>query len=154
MDTTIKELIKLAGSTVHSVNPEDSLIDTLKIMAKYRIGAVLVTDGNNTPVGIFSERDYARLTAEREHLPGDTPIRELMTNDVVTISPDQTVQECMEFVTRRKIRHLPVMDGAKLVGIVSIGDLVKAAISEMEALINEKQNLIEKLEGYISGSIT
>lgn len=154
METTIRELIRMNGPRVHSVAPDTTLGDALRVMAEYKIGAVLVVDDAGALIGIFSERDYARSSVSRPDLAGDTPVRELMTTDVITIRSDNTVQECMEFVTRLRVRHLPVVDDGKLAGLVSIGDLVKAAMAEKEALLREKQDLIDKLEGYISGSIS
>jgi CBS domain-containing protein len=153
METTINELIRINGRRVHSVSPQNSLKETLQLMADYKIGAVLVVDTDGTLVGVFSERDFARKSIEHTNLSMDMPIRELMTREVITVRPEQTVQQCMEFVTRMRIRHLPVVDDNALIGMVSIGDLVKAAIAEKEALIAEKQSLIQRLEGYISGSI-
>ena len=154
METTISELLRVRGSTVHTVKPDSTVIDALQTMARYKIGAVLVVNSDGVPVGIFSERDFARKAAEQFPLPSETPIQELMTVDLVTVTPAHTVQECMASVTDRRVRHLPVVEEGRLLGIVSIGDLVKAAIAEKEALINEKQSLIQKLEGYISGTIS
>lgn len=154
METTIGELLRVRGSNVHSVTPESTLIEALQTMARYKIGAVLVVDNDGVPIGIFSERDFARKAAERYPLPADTAVRELMTVNLVTVKPTHTVQECMASVTNRRVRHLPVVEEGRLLGIISIGDLVKASIAEKEALINEKQSLIQKLEGYISGTIS
>ncbi len=153
METTVGDLIRINGRKIYSVTPDTTLIDTLRLMADYKIGAVLVLDASGVLVGIFSERDYARKSVERDDLGRETPIKELMTPDVITVSPERTVQECMEFVTRRRIRHIPVVDEANgLIGLVSIGDLVKAALGEKEALLDEKQRLIRQLENYVSGS--
>ncbi len=154
MQTTIRELMKVGGRKVYSVTTDSTVHDALKLMAERRIGAVLVVDAGGKLSGIFSERDYARKSVEWDSIPGDTPVSDLMTAELVTIDPDNTVQECMEMVTRLRIRHLPVLDEGKLLGMVSIGDLVKAALAEKEALIDEKQSLIDKLEGYISGSMS
>ncbi len=153
MEATVRDLVRINGRKIYSVSPDTTLIDTLRLMADYQIGAVLVLDAGGALVGIFSERDYARKSVEREDLGRGTPISELMTPDVITVSPERTVQECMEFVTRRRIRHIPVADEANgLIGLVSIGDLVKAALGEKEALLDEKHRLIRQLENYVSGS--
>ena len=154
MQTAIADLIQIKGHRVYSVSPDTSLLETLRTMAEHQIGAVLVVDSDNLLAGVFSERDYARQSIIHENLPMSTPIRELMTVDVITVRPEQTVMECMEFVTARRIRHLPVVGDGGLVGLVSIGDLVKAAISEQQILIHEKQSLIRQLESYISGAVS
>ncbi len=152
MQTTIADVIKIKGHRVYSVSPDASLLETLRTMAEHQIGAVLVLEADNSLAGVFSERDYARQSVKRENLPMTTPIRELMTVNVISVRPEQTVMECMESVTLRRIRHLPVVGDGGLLGVVSIGDLVKAAIAEQEALIEEKESLIRQLEGYISGT--
>jgi CBS domain-containing protein len=154
MGTTIGQLIRVTGSTVHTLPSDATLGDALRMMARYEIGSVVVADGVDNVVGIFSERDYARKSVASDCLSMNTPIRDLMTTSVITVGRDHTVQECMELVTERRVRHLPVMDEDRvLIGLVSIGDLVKASIAEKEALINEKQSLVRNLEGYITGAV-
>ncbi len=155
MGTTIDELIRITGSKVHTVPSDATLGDALQVMAQHEIGAVVVADSVEDVVGIFSERDYARKSLKSDGLPMSAPIRDLMTANVITVRRDHTVQECMELVTQRRIRHLPVVDRDRvLIGLVSIGDLVKASIAEKEALINEKQSLVRKLENYITGAVS
>ncbi len=154
METTIRDLIRTSGRTVHSVTPETSVIEALKQMAEHNIGAVLVIETSGTLAGLFSERDFARAAARGSAFDDQAQVRQLMTTELLTVQPGQTVQECMIFVTERRVRHLPVTDEqGRLVGLVSIGDLVKAAIAEKEYLLTEKQTLISKLQDYISGTM-
>jgi CBS domain-containing protein len=118
------------------------VFDALKLMADYGIGALLVVE-NGKPVGLFSERDYARKLALRGLRSRETPVSAVMSSPVLTISPDASVQEGMQMMTDKFVRHLPVVDGSGLHGMVSIGDLVKA-------VIQDQQQLIEQLESYIA----
>lgn len=155
METTIRDVIRTTGRTiVHSVTPDSAVMQALNLMAEHNIGAVLVMESSGALAGVFSERDFARAAARGGGVAGETPVRDLMTAELYTVRPEQTVQECMLFVTERRVRHLPVTDDeGRLVGLVSIGDLVKAAIAEKEYLIAEKQALISRLQDYISGTI-
>jgi CBS domain-containing protein len=139
----IKELLATKGHEVWTIGPDDSVYDALKVMAEKEIGALVVLDAGR-PVGLISERDYARNVVLKGRMSHDTPVSDIMTTRVVCARLDQTVEECMALITDKRIRHLPVMDGANLVGIISIGDLVKAIIAE-------QQFVIEQLEHYISG---
>jgi len=117
--------------------------EALELMAEKNIGAVLVLDADRV-VGIFSERDYARRVALRGRSSRTTPIYEVMTSKVFYVRPDHTIEECMALMTEKRIRHLPVMENDRLIGIISIGDVVKAMISQ-------QQFIIEQLEHYITG---
>jgi len=139
---TVRDILNVKGTTVWSVSPDTTVYDTLKLMAEKDIGAVLVLEGDR-PVGIFSERDYARQVILKGKTSKETPVRDVMTTRVVFVRPQQNVEECMALMTDKRIRHLPVLEDDKLVGIVSIGDVVKAVISE-------KEFLIEQLEHYIT----
>ena len=139
--TTLKMLLKGKGHDVWSVHPDDSVLDAIKMLAKKDIGALIVIK-DDKPVGIFSERDYARNVYLKGKSSLDTAVREVMAAHVICARLDQTVNECMALMTKKRIRHLPVMDGDKLVGMVSIGDLVKSVIAEQEFTI-------EQLEQYI-----
>jgi CBS domain-containing protein len=139
---TVRDVLARKGSHVWSVEPETTVFDTLRLLAEKDIGAVLVCEGGR-PVGVFSERDYARQVILKGKTSRDTPVREVMTSKVVFIAPDRTVEDCMAIMTDRHFRHLPVLEEGKLIGLVSIGDVVKAIISE-------KQFLIEQLEAYIT----
>ncbi|TVR30418.1 MAG: CBS domain-containing protein [Spirochaetaceae bacterium] len=154
METTIRDVIRTTGQAVQSVRPDSTVAQALEKMAEHNIGAVLVMGSPDSLSGIFSERDYARAAARSGGVDGATAVSKLMSPELVTVRPEQTVQQCMVFMTERRVRHLPVTDDrGTLVGLVSIGDLVKAAIAEKEYLIAEKQALIGKLQDYISGTI-
>lgn len=140
----VKQILKEKGHQFWSVGPDTMIYDALKLMAEKEIGALLVLDGGKL-VGIMSERDYARKVILKGKSSLETPVREIMTSKVFFIRLQQTVEECMALMTDKHIRHLPVMDGDKVVGVISIGDLVKATI-------DEKDFLIKQLENYITGS--
>jgi CBS domain-containing protein len=139
---TVRDLLKAKGRDLWSVTPETTVYDTLRLMADKNIGAVLILDGGQT-VGIFTERDYARQVILKGKASKDTPVHEVMTTRVVFVRPEQTIEDCMALMTDKRCRHLPVLDEGRLVGVLSIGDVVKAVISE-------KQFIIEQLENYIS----
>ena len=119
------------------------MFDALKLMADKSIGALLVMEGEEV-VGIITERDYARKVILMSRSSKETPVRDIMTSSVMYVRPDQTSEECMVLMTENRLRHLPVMDGGRLLGLISIGDLVKDIISEQKFII-------EQLEHYISG---
>jgi CBS domain-containing protein len=139
---SIRDILREKGATVRSIDPEISVFDALKLMADYGIGALLVVQ-DGKPVGLFSERDYARKLALRGLRSRETPVSAVMSSPVLTISPDASVQEGMQVMTAKFVRHLPVVDRAGVIGMVSIGDLVKAVIQDQQALI-------EQLESYIA----
>lgn len=140
---TVSQLLQQKGYNIWSIAPDVTVYDALELMADKNIGAVLVMDGENL-VGILSERDYARKVILKARFSRDTLVREIMTEKVVCVRPDQSVEECMALMTAKRIRHLPVTEGSKVIGVISIGDAVKAVISEQEFII-------EQLENYISG---
>ena len=139
--TTTHDILRSKGHTVHFVRPDDSVLAALGVMAEHDIGAVLVLDGDEV-VGILTERDYARKVALVGRASKDSPVRSIMTADVVCVPPTGTVQDCMELMTERRVRHLPVVENGRLVGLVSIGDLVKATIDEQEFTISQLKNYI------------
>ena len=142
--TAVADILKSkATSAVYSIAPTDSVLDALRLMADKGIGALLVMEGSEI-AGIVTERDYARKIALLGRTSGATLVRDVMTRDVLFVGPTQTTQECMAVMTENRLRHLPVMDGARLIGLISIGDLVKSIISEQKFII-------EQLEHYISG---
>ena len=138
---TVRQLLQLKGGAVHSVTPQTMVFDALKLMAEKNIGAVLVlADGK--VAGIMSERDYARKVILFGKSSRDIAVREIMSDKVLTVQTAQTVEECMALMTNKRIRHLPVMDGEKLVGLLSIGDLVKEVIADQELTIKQLESYI------------
>ena len=129
--------------TVHTIEPPATAHEAVRLMADKNIGALVVVERGKV-VGIVSERDYARKVVLMARSSMDTPVRDIMSSPVMYVHPDQTSDECMALMTENRLRHLPVMDGGRLIGLISIGDLVKATISE-------QQFIIEQLEHYISG---
>lgn len=138
----LRDLLKVKGNQVWSVSPDATVLDTLKAMAKKDVGALLVLDAGKI-VGIISERDFARSIAKTEECILDTTVVDYMTKEVVTIRPDQSVDECMQLMTRERIRHLPVVEDNQLIGLISIGDVVKEIISNKESTIDHLENYIE-----------
>lgn len=143
MNTANRILAAKPDRTVHSISPEASVFDAVKLMAEKGVGALLVTEGERI-AGIISERDYARKIILMGRSSRETRVRDIMTAKVLYVRPDQTSEECMAVMTENRVRHLPVMDGDRLVGLLSIGDLVKDIISE-------QRFTIEQLEHYIRG---
>lgn len=139
--TTAHDILRYKGHTVHSVRPDDSVLSALGAMAEHDIGAVLVVEGDEL-VGILTERDYARKVALMGRASRDSPVRAIMTADIVCIPSNRTVEECMALMTERRCRHLPVVENGRVIGLVSIGDLVKATIDEQEFTINQLKNYI------------
>jgi len=139
--TTVQTLLERKGRAIFSVEPQAAVLDEIRLMAEHHVGALLVMRGAALE-GIVSERDYARKVILRGRSSADTPVRDIMSSPVLTVTLDTTVQQCMQLVTDRHVRHLPVLDGTRVVGMVSIGDLVKAVIAD-------QQQQIEQLETYI-----
>ncbi len=139
----IKHLFENKQREVFSVAPDDSVLDAIKLMAEKGIGALLVIDAQGQLAGILSERDYARKVILLGRASDSTPVRDIMTSDVVTVSSDESVRQCLNVMTERRFRHLPVVDDGALRGVVSIGDLVAAIIAD-------QQEEIEQLEQYIT----
>ena len=138
---TARHLLDRKGRGIFSIGPDEPVLEAIRLMAEHHVGALLVMRGA-TLEGIVSERDYALKMILRGRSATDTVVRDIMTSPVLTVSLDTSVQQCMQLVTDRRVRHLPVVEGARVVGMVSIGDLVKAVIAE-------QQQQIEQLESYI-----
>ena len=128
---TVAEILRDKGSDVWSVKPGDVILEALKVMATKRVGALLVID-NGKLVGILSERDYARKVALEGRSSRESKVSEIMSHKVLCARPNQTVQECMALMSDKRARHLPIVDHKKIIGIVSIGDLVKSIIAEQQ----------------------
>lgn len=140
---TAREILQFKGATVWSVRPDDTVLHALGVMAERDIGAVVVLDEEKL-VGILTERDYARKVVLLGRSSRESAISDVMTQEVLCVPPDKTVDECLALMTRRRVRHLPVVDNKRVVGLVSIGDLVHATIAEQE-------QVIEHLQQYIAG---
>lgn len=140
---TVNHILRSKGSQVLSIRPDALVYDALKLMGEKNVGALLVLEQGKL-VGIISERDYARKVILKGKSSLNTPVRDIMTDRVVFVRPEQTVEECMALMTEKHIRHLPVLVDDQVAGIVSIGDLVKASIEE-------KDFMIRQLENYITG---
>ena len=140
---TVRQLLADKPAEVYAVAPEAPVVEAIRLMADKSIGAVLVLRGE-TLAGILSERDYARKVVLQGRSSADTPASAIMTAQVVTVGPDTPVTACMQLMTERRIRHLPVVEGGQVVGVISIGDLVKAVIAD-------QQLELEQLQRYIAG---
>ncbi|MGD9048345.1 MAG: CBS domain-containing protein [Anaerolineae bacterium] len=141
---TVSDMLRTKGYDIWSVTPDTRIYDALKLMADKNIGAVLVMDGENL-VGILSERDYARKVTLKGRTARDTLTQEIMTERVICVRPEECAEDCMAVMTEKHVRHLPVIEDNRLVGVISIGDVVKAIIPEQEFII-------EQLEHYIRGT--
>ena len=140
---TVSQILQEKDGNTWTIGPQATVLDALKLMADKGIGALVVVEAGKV-VGIFSERDYARKVILKGRSSKETPVSWIMTEQVITVDPDTTVDVCMGLMTDRHIRHLPVMENDRLIGVISIGDVVKAVISE-------QKYLIEHLESYIVG---
>lgn len=142
--TTVRNILQDKGNAVWFASLETPVVDALHTMAEKNVGALLVLKENDV-VGIFSERDYARKLVLHGRSPAEAKVKDIMTSDVISVKPEQSIDECMALMTAKHIRHLPVLENRKVVGLISIGDVVKAVISE-------KEYLIKQLENYITGA--
>jgi CBS domain-containing protein len=142
MQRMISGILDAKGTDVWTVGPHDTVLEALQLMADQNVGAVVVVDGDDL-VGILTERDYARKVALTERRAQETPVEDVMTTDIYTVTLSETVAGCMETMTERRIRHLPVMVDGRLAGLVSIGDIVKATLAQ-------HRDLIAQLEHYIT----
>lgn len=143
MKRTVNDILREKSSDVWTIGPDETVFDAIGLIAKKGIGALLVMEGEQV-VGMFTERDYARKVVLEGRSSRKSLVRDVMSTKLTSVKTDQPVRECMELMTEKRIRHLPVVEENKLLGLISIGDLVKNVIAEQEYLINQ-------LEGYISG---
>jgi CBS domain-containing protein len=143
MSETIASILRSKGREIWSVNPEETVYDAIALMAEKGIGALLIISEGKL-IGVFSERDYARKIILQGRSSKSTRVREIMTGDPVTVTAEHTVDECMRIITHHRVRHLPVMDGDRLLGVISIGDLVNAIIAS-------QAQTIDHLHTYITG---
>ena len=144
MPTTVQNILKEKGTELHFVTPDTKLIDVLHQMAEEDIGSLLVLDGESI-AGIISERDFVRKIVEKGECPLFRPVSEMMTKNVITVTPGDRIQQCMILMTEKRIRHLPVVENNKPIGMVSIGDVIKT-------ILESKDFTIKQMENYISGS--
>jgi len=141
---TVRQLLQDKGFEVWSIRPEATVFEALEQMAEKNVGSLVVIDGDAI-VGIFSERDYARKVILHGHASRELKVRAVMSADLVTVHPEQNLSDCMRLMTEHRVRHLPVLEQGRQIGVVSIGDVVKAVVAEQEFLI-------EQLQDYISGA--
>jgi CBS domain-containing protein len=139
----VRQLLARKGNQVWSIEDEDPVLEAIQLMADKHIGALPVTR-NGELVGVLSERDYARKVILLGRSSAETPVWQIMSSPVVTVAPDEGVRQCMEIMTHKRIRHLPVMEDGRMIGVISIGDLVRAVIEEQD-------QTIEQLEKFIAG---
>lgn len=140
---TARDLLRAKGDQVYSTTPNATVYDALQQMAEKNIGALIVFDGDRL-VGLLSERDYARKVVLKNKFSRETAVSDIMSRDVVTVPPDENLEKCMEMITGHRVRHLPVVEKDRVLGIISIGDIVKG-------IIDHKEFIIEQLELYIKG---
>jgi CBS domain-containing protein len=139
---TVRQLLAVKGSGILSIAPTQQVYDALVVMAEHKVGALVVLNGERL-VGIFSERDYARSVALKGKTSKNTLVSEIMSTTVITVTPEQTVDECMSLMSGKRIRHLPVVENSKVVGLLSIGDLVKETIEYQAFLISQLESYIQ-----------
>ncbi|MBT1707517.1 CBS domain-containing protein [Fulvivirgaceae bacterium PWU5] len=140
----VRNILQAKGNQVFSVEPTTTVYKAIELMSEKNIGGLLITDADGKMLGIFTERDYARRVILQGRSSKDTDIGEIMTADPVTVSPDNSIEDCMKLMTDRFVRHLPVLDNGCLCGMISIGDVVRF-------IIDEQRGIIEELEVYITG---
>ncbi|MEO6154631.1 MAG: CBS domain-containing protein [Thermomonas sp.] len=138
---TVRQLLDMKSPDVHSISPDAPVIDAIRMMAERRIGALLVMEGPQM-AGILSERDYARKVVLQGRSSKDTPVRDIMTAQVVSVGPNDNTDMCMQLVTDSRIRHLPVVENGQVIGVISIGDLVKAVIEQQRQELDHLQRYI------------
>jgi CBS domain-containing protein len=146
----VGEFLASKGRDVFSVRPDVTVYEALEVMAERNVGAVIVTDEAGAIHGVFSERDYARKMMIKGRDSATTKVSEIMTTKVISVNPETRLLDCMSLMTDKRVRHLPVLENGKLVGVVSIGDVVKSLLSEQDYVISQQAYRIDQLENYIS----
>jgi CBS domain-containing protein len=149
---TVKNILESKGNKIVSVGPDATLVEALKVMADDNVGAVLVIDKESKIAGIFSERDFARKSISEGRTVAITRVSEIMTPQVLYVKPDTSISDCMNLMTEKRIRHLPVLANGKLMGVISIGDVVKALLKVQDTVISEQEVQIGMLNNFITGS--
>lgn len=139
----VSQLMESKGRQVFSIGPDEPVLRAMEVMATREIGALLVMEQGEA-IGVVSERDYARKVVLMNRSSRDTPVRDIMSSPVISVAPSDTIQRCMQIMTEERVRHLPVVSGGKVLGMLSIGDLVKA-------LLQAQSEQIEQLQRYIAG---
>ena len=139
----VRDILRDKGTAVYSISPDDAVYDALRLMAEKNVGSLLVLEGDRM-AGMISERDYARKIILMDRLSRETKVKEIMTTEVFTVTPDMDLDECMELITEKRVRHLPVVENDRVIGVISIGDVVKG-------IIDHKEFVIGQLESYIKG---
>ncbi|MBI5894532.1 MAG: CBS domain-containing protein [Desulfobacterales bacterium] len=140
---TVRDILQEKGFEIYTITPEASVYQALQLMADKNVGALMVMTGDKT-IGLISERDYARKVVLKGRFSRDVPVREIMSTDIVRIGPEEDIEGCMSRMTNERVRHLPVFEKERLIGLISIGDIVKA-------IIEHKEETIQQLEKYIKG---
>jgi signal-transduction protein with cAMP-binding, CBS, and nucleotidyltransferase domain len=148
---TAKDILAAKGKDIVGVSPDSTLLEALEKMADRNVGAVLVLDPSGDVLGIFTERDFARKIIIKGRAIETTKVREAMTERVLYVGPETKISDCMNLMTEKRVRHLPVMEGRKAIGIVSIGDVVKAILEQQQLLIHRQAAEIGQLERYTTG---
>ena len=133
---TIRDILQEKGFDIYAITPESSVFQALQLMAEKNVGALMVMTGD-TVEGLISERDYARKIVLKGRLSRDVPVREIMSPEIVAIGPEEDVERCMTLMTHKRVRHLPVFENGRLIGLISIGDLVKAITAEQQFIIDQ-----------------
>jgi CBS domain-containing protein len=139
--STVRQVLAAKSAAIYAVEPQAAVLEAIRAMAEHRVGALLVMRGAEL-LGVVSERDYARKVILLGRASGDTPVSTIMSSPVITVSPDDSVSHCMQLMTDRHVRHLPVLEGGRVIGMVSIGDMVKTVIAEQRAQIEQLENYI------------
>jgi CBS domain-containing protein len=140
----VRQLLRFKGTDVWTISADATVMEALGIMAEQKVGSLVVQNGDEV-VGIFTERDHVRKVGLLNRRPADVKIEEVMTADLITVQPSQSVRECMEIMTESRVRHLPVFEDGKMIGLISIGDVVRDLVEELEFLVEQLQNYITGL---------